>query len=188
MDKREDAARQAGGEKGPEVERTVLDDAAGEIDAGIFFGGCEFDVGISFVVPKHDVELRVVLLDEIILEGESFAFVGDDDGFEVGNFANERAGFCVGPAGFEDVGADATAERVGFSDVDDVASGVFEEIDAGFFGQLRGLFFGVHQLVDSGFRVAVWGRAGKFFGASRHREGRRKAFLFAHVAERRGLA
>src|SRR5205807_7277933 len=56
VDEMENAAREAGGKIRAEVERTVFYDAAGEINAGIFFCGGEFDVGISFVVPKHDVE------------------------------------------------------------------------------------------------------------------------------------
>jgi hypothetical protein len=40
---------------------------------------------------------------------------------------------------------DAIAERVGFADIDNVTSGVFEEVDAGKFGELRGLGFGIHE-------------------------------------------
>jgi len=89
VDEVKNTAREAGGKVRPEIKRAVFYDAAGEIDTGIFFGCGEFDVGIGFVVPKHDVELRVVLLDEIVFEREGFAFVGDDDGFEVGDFAGE---------------------------------------------------------------------------------------------------
>ena len=92
------AAREACREIGAEIERAVLFDAAREIDARIFFGSGELDVRVGFVVPKHDVELGAVLLDEIVLEGEGFALVADEDGFEVGNFAGERTGFGVDPA------------------------------------------------------------------------------------------
>src|SRR5882762_370389 len=111
----EDAAREAGGEIRAEVERAVFFDAPSKVDARVFFARGEFDVGISFVVPKHNVELRVVLLDEIVFKGEGFAFVGDDDGFEVGDFAGERAGFSVGPARFEKIRSDTTAEGARFA-------------------------------------------------------------------------
>ena len=84
------------------------------------------------------------MLDEIIFEREGFAFVGDDDGFEVGDFAGERSGFGVGPARFEKVGANTIAEGARLADVNDVAAGVFEQVDAGAFRKLRGLFFGFH--------------------------------------------
>ena len=102
------------------IERAIFFDAASEIDARIFFGGGEFDVGIGFVVPKHDVEFRAVLLDEIVFKGEGFAFVFNDNGFKVGDFAGKRAGFGVDPAGFEKIRADATAKRGGFADVENV--------------------------------------------------------------------
>ena len=95
---------------------------------------------------KADVEFRLVALDEIVFERERFARIVEDDGVEVGDFAGERAGFGVHPAGFEEVGADAAAERRGFADVEDGAGGVFEEIDAGTVGEERGFFAGFHGL------------------------------------------
>ena len=94
----------------------------------------------------------MVLLDEIIFEGEGFAFVGDDDGFEVGNFAGERAGLGVGPARFEKIRANTIAQGARFANVNDVAAGVFEEVDAGAFRKLRGLFFGLHGECSSKFK------------------------------------
>ena len=145
MDEMENTSREAGGKIRAEVERAIFYDAAGEIDTGIFFGGGELDVGISFVVPKHDVELRVVLLDEIVFESEGFALIFNDDGFEVYNFAGERAGFGVGgPARFKEVRTDAIAEGARFADVNNFAAGVFEHVNSRAFGKLRGLFFGFH--------------------------------------------
>ena len=109
----QDAPREADREIRAEIERAVFFDAAREIDAGIFFVERQLDVGIGFVVAQQDVEFGLVLLDEIVLEGEGFALVFDDDGFEIGNFAGERAGFGVGPARFEKIGAHAVAERRG---------------------------------------------------------------------------
>ena len=126
VNKMENAAGKSGGKIGAKIERAVFFDAAGEIDARIFFGGGEFNVRVGFVIPKHDVELRTVLLDEIVFERERFSFVADENGFEVGDFAGKRAGFCVDPARFEKIRADAAAERRSFPDIKHVARGVFE--------------------------------------------------------------
>src|SRR5208282_1631679 len=66
----QDAASEAGRKVGTKIERAVFLDAAREINAGIFFGQSELDIGISLIVAKDDVELGLVLLDEIVFEGE----------------------------------------------------------------------------------------------------------------------
>jgi len=55
-DEMQDAASKAGRKVGAKIERAVLLDAAREIDAGIFFGQGELDVGIGLIVAKDDVE------------------------------------------------------------------------------------------------------------------------------------
>ena len=135
MYERKDAAREAGWKIGAEIERAVFLYFAGEVHAGIFFAGRELDIWVGFVVEKTDVEFWLILLDEIIFEREGFAWVGEDDGIEIGDFAGERAGFCVHPAGFEEVGTDAAAEGGGFADIEDRACGVFEEVDTGAVGE-----------------------------------------------------
>src|SRR5262249_34711510 len=108
----ENAARKSCREIGSEIESAVFFYTTGEVDAGELVGDGEFYVGVGFVVAENDVELGFVFLDEIVFESEGFFGVGDDDGFEVGDFASERAGFGVdGPTGFEEVGADAAAKR-----------------------------------------------------------------------------
>ena len=49
----------------------------------------ELDVGISFVVTQEDIEAWLALLDEVVLEREGLAFVGDDDIVDVHGFAHE---------------------------------------------------------------------------------------------------
>jgi hypothetical protein len=144
VNKMENASRETRGKIGTEIERAVFYDATSEVDAGIFFSGGEFDVGISFVVPKHDVELRVVLLDEIVFKGEGFAFVFYDDGFKVSDFVGKGAGFCVRPSGFEKIRADAIAESARFANINDMTARVLEKINARLFRKLRGLFFWIH--------------------------------------------
>ena len=144
VDEGEHAAGEICGEIGAEVGGAVFFDFAREIDARIFFVEGELDVRIGFVVDEADVEFRLIALDEIVFEGEGFARIVEDDGLEIGDFAGERAGFEVHPAGFEEVGADAAAERCRFADVEDGAGGVLEEVDAGTVGEERGFFAGFH--------------------------------------------
>ncbi len=140
----QDAASEAGRKVGAKIERAVFLDAAREIDAGIFFGQRELDIGIGLIVAKDDVELGLVLLDEIVFEGEGFALVGDDDGFEIGDFTGERAGFGVGPARLQEVGTHAVAQGARFAHIDDGAAGVLEEVHTGLFGEQSGFFAGFH--------------------------------------------
>ena len=139
----ENAAREACGKIRAKIERTVFFDAAREIDARIFLRGGKFDVRVGLVVPQHDVELGTILLDEIVFESERFAFVADENGFEVGDFAGERTGFRVHPARFEKIGAHAAAQRRGFADIEHIAASVLEQVDAGAFGKQTRLFLGV---------------------------------------------
>lgn len=145
VDEMQNTTRQAGREIRAEVESTIFFDFAGEINTGIFFLHGEFDVGIGFVIAQHDIEFGVVFLDEIVLEGQSFAFVADNDGFEVSDFAGQRAGFGVDPAGFQEIGADSAAKRGGFSDVENRTASVFEDVDARLFRESGGFFAGFHS-------------------------------------------
>jgi hypothetical protein len=85
------------------------------------------------------------LLYEIIFEREGFFFVVYYDVVDVGDFADERAGFGVLPAGFQEIGTDAAAEIESFADVNDGAGGVAEEIDAGLGGKGGGFLAEIHE-------------------------------------------
>lgn len=144
MHEMKNAAGESGGEIRAEIERAIFFDAAREIDAGIFFGGGELDVRVGFIVAQDDVKFRAVLLNEVVLEGQRFMFVIDNNGLEIGNLACERAGFGVDPAGFEEIGAHAATEGRRFANIKHGTGGVFEDVDAGTFRKQRGDFSGFH--------------------------------------------
>jgi hypothetical protein len=73
MDK---AMREVAREVRAVVSRAVLTQAAGDIDARIFFGG-QLDVWIGLIVAQQNVEARLPLFDEIVLERKGFFFVVD---------------------------------------------------------------------------------------------------------------
>jgi len=78
-------------------------------------------------------------------EREGLAFVVDENVLDVDGLAHERAGLCVGLRGFEEVRTDPGAEIFGFADIDDLALGVFVEVDAGFRRERSDFFFEVHR-------------------------------------------
>ena len=131
MNQVDDAIGEIGGEVRSVVGAAVFAQAAGYVDAGEALGECQLHVGISLVVAQQDVEARLFLLDEVVLEGERFFVVGDDDVVDVSGLADERAGFCVFPAALVEVGGDARAQVLRLADIDDLAFGVFVEVDAG---------------------------------------------------------
>ena len=145
----ENAPRQAGWEIGAEIERAIFFDFPCEIDARIFLRQGELDIGIRLVVAQHDVEFGLVLLDQVVFEGQSLALVVNDNAFNVGNFEGERAGFGIGPARLEKVRAHTVAKRARFAYVNDRCSSVPEQVDARGIQQLCGFFAGFHALRPS---------------------------------------
>jgi hypothetical protein len=144
VDELDDAVGEVTGKVGSVIGRAVFAQAAGDEDLGIAIGEGEFDVGVGFVVAEQDVEARLALLDEIVFKGEGFVLVGDEDVVDVDGLAHEGAGFCVGLGSFKEVGANAGAKVVGLADVDDLAVGVFVEVDAGLGGEETNFLDEVH--------------------------------------------
>lgn len=145
----ENPARKSSRKIGPEIEGTVPFDAACEIYAGKLLPHREFDVRIGFVIAKQDIEFRFVLLDEVVFKSQGFAGVGDYDGFEIDDFTDKRAGFGINsPTGFQEIGADAAAERDRFTDIDNLVPGVLEQIDTRGFRKKGGFFARFHAVVQ----------------------------------------
>src|SRR5207248_3763617 len=90
----QNAAREARRKIRSKVERAILLDAAGEINARILLCSSEFDVGIGLVVAEQDIELWAVFLDEVVFEGQGFALVADRKSVVEG-----RRGWSGGRAG-----------------------------------------------------------------------------------------
>ena len=135
VDEVDQAVREVGREERAEVGGAVLAQAAGDVDARVFFVG-ELDVGVGLVVAQQDVEARLVLLDQVVFEGEGFLFVVDQDVVDVDGFADQGAGFDVAELVLGEVAADAVAQAFGFADVDDPAAGVLVQIHSGREGEL----------------------------------------------------
>ncbi len=145
MDELDDAIGEVAGKVRAVVGGAVFAQAARDEDFGKAVGERELDVGVGLVVAEQDVEARLALLDEVVFEREGFVLVGDEDVVEVDGLAHERAGFGVGLRGFKQIGADAGAKVLGLADVDDLALGVFVEVDAGLGGQETDFLEEVHS-------------------------------------------
>jgi hypothetical protein len=138
------AISQIAGEVRPIISRAVFAQAARHENLGEAVGQGELDVGVGLVVAQQNVEARLALLDEIVFERECFVLVGDEDGLNIDGLAHQRAGFCVGLRGFQQIGAHARAQVVGLAHIDDLALGVLVEIHAGLRGQTADFFVEVH--------------------------------------------
>ena len=98
--------RQVAGKIGAEIGGAVLAQPPRDVDARVVLAG-QLDVGVGFVVAQQDVEARLVLLDEVVLERQRFLFVVDQDVVDVARFGDQRAGFGVGQLVFGEVAAHA---------------------------------------------------------------------------------
>ena len=120
-----------------EVSRAVLAQTARDKDLGMAVGERELDVRVSFVVAQQDVEARLPLLDEVVLERERFVFVGNRDVVDIDGLAHQRAGLGVRLRGCEEVTAHPGPQVLGLADVDDIALGVLVEEQPGPVGRVR---------------------------------------------------
>src|SRR5215472_2259526 len=71
----QDPASQARGKIGTKIKRAVLLNFAREVDPGILLGHGQLDIGVGLIVPEQHIESGLVLLDEIVLEGQGFTVV-----------------------------------------------------------------------------------------------------------------
>ena len=117
VDEMDQPVRQITREVRTEVRAAVLDQAAGDVDAGIFLGG-HLDVGVGLVIAEQDVEAGLVLLDEVVFKGQRLLLVIDQDVIDVAGFGDERSGFGIGQTVDRKVTANAVAQVLRLADVD----------------------------------------------------------------------
>ena len=88
----------------------------------------EREVRVGLVVPVADVEPRLVLLDQVVLEHQRVDLGRGDDPFDGRGGLDHRGGPRV--QGLAPVGREALAERRGLPRVDHPAVGVAEQVGA----------------------------------------------------------
>src|SRR5690606_36668018 len=79
------------------------------------------------VVPQLDVVLRLLLLDQAVLEDGGFLLGPHDDGFEIAHLPDQpwKKNALVAVARLK-IAPDPRAQALGFSDVQHLAIGTFE--------------------------------------------------------------
>ncbi|MCU0243960.1 MAG: hypothetical protein MUE80_04290 [Acidobacteria bacterium] len=138
VDQVDGGAGSSGRAERTEVARAVGLDLAAEVDPGPGLADRELDVGEALVVLEAEVEAGLVLLDVVVLEEGRFLLGARQDVVDVGRLAEDAADLEVGFG--QEVGADPVAQGAGLADVDDLARGALEEVDAGLGRQFGGPF------------------------------------------------
>ena len=114
----------------------VFENAAGDVNAGIFFVG-EFDVRKSFVIAQQDVEARFVLLDEVVFKGERFLVVIDLNKIDVACFGDETTGLGFRQPDFIEVTPYTATKILRFPDIQNLPFAIFVKVNARLGGKLR---------------------------------------------------
>lgn len=125
--------------------RTVPDDLSRDNNLGKRLV-CQLEMRVRLIVLEHDVEPRLVFFYEIGFEHESLDLAVDDDEFEIGNMPDELARFWIEVSAGLEILSYAAAKVLGLADIDDLAVGIFVQINAGRFRDLFELFLKSHRL------------------------------------------
>ena len=83
--------RQVAGKIRPEVSRAVFYQTPRDIHARIPLAG-QLDIRIGFVVPQQNVEARLILLDQVVLERQRLFLVVDQNVIDVARLGDQRPG------------------------------------------------------------------------------------------------
>ena len=150
VDEVDQAMRQIAREIGAEIRSAVFAQAPGDEHFRVAIAHSQLDVGVGLVVAQQDVEARLALLDQVVLERQGFALVGHHNVFEVHGFAHQRAGLAiVDLVGFEKVRAHTRAQVLRLADVDHLAFRVLVQVTAGRGRQRANFLSQVHKLAAS---------------------------------------
>ncbi len=123
-------AHRAGVRKRPEIASRRAARAAVELQPRELVLHVQVDVGEALVVAQHDVEARLVRLDEVVLEQQRLGFgVGDRD-LDGTDLRHQRLHLRVDVAGGE-VGADPVLETARLADVQQLLAGAEHAVHAG---------------------------------------------------------
>jgi len=93
------------------------------------------DARVALVVGEADVEPRLVLLDEIVLEQQRLRLVRDDDRLEVGDLRDECRALRRGAAVGTEVARHPGAQALRLAYIDGLAGRILPQIHAGLVGK-----------------------------------------------------
>src|SRR5208337_92657 len=145
VDEVQNPPRQARRKIRPEIQRPVLFHPPREIHPWIFLVQRQLDVRIRFVVPQHHVELRLVLLDEIVLERQRFPLVLHHTRLYVRNLPRQRTRLRIHPPRFQKVRPHPAPQRSSLPNVNNLPARILKQIHPGRFRQSTSFFAGFHS-------------------------------------------
>ena len=119
----------------PEVTGTGNRDPTGDEHARERLGQRHRDAGVALVVGEPDVEARLMLLDEVVLEEEGLGLGRNDDRLEVGDLAHQGRALGRIARVRAEIARHARAEALGLSHVKNLPRRVLPQIHAGFVGK-----------------------------------------------------
>ena len=140
------AAPEARRDVGPAVGVAVLGGAAHHVQPRVLLRERELQVRVVLVVAQPHVVGRLVALDQVVLERERLHLAVGDDELEVRDLPDQARLVLLGRARRLEVGAHPVAQHAGLADVQHLARGVLEQVDARPARQLRELVVERHGL------------------------------------------
>ena len=127
--------REIPGKVGAVVSGAVFLQTPRHVDTRITLGG-QFDIGVRLVIAQQDVETRLPLLDQVVLERQRFLLVIDLELIDRAGVGDQRAGLGVGQTFIVKVTAHPSAQVLGLAVVNNRALGVLGEVHPGQRGKL----------------------------------------------------
>jgi hypothetical protein len=106
--------RQIPGKIRSKIRRAILQNSPRNVNTWILLIG-QLYVGKGLIVTQQNVEARLVLLDQIVFEGESFLVVINLDEVDILSLSNQAAGLYFGKTVFVEIASNAAAEILGFA-------------------------------------------------------------------------
>ena len=108
--------------------------ATSDVHAGELFLQGDFQIGIGFIVPQHDVVTGAVFLDQVAFQNQSFNLAVSHDGFKVFHMADQRFHFDRMSARRPEIAVDPVIQIFSLAYIDDPAGTVVHEVHAGLMG------------------------------------------------------
>jgi hypothetical protein len=142
MDKIYDAISEIGGEIRTVVGAAIPFETTSYVNPRIGFRERQLHVRICLVIPEQNIEARLLLLDEVVLESQRFFVVGDYDVVDVDCLPHKRSRFGIRRPSFVKIGTYPITQVLGLPYVNNLSLGVFVEVHAGSSG--NGADFGVN--------------------------------------------
>ena len=90
-----DAVGQVGREVWAVIRAAIFPQTARDVNPREALAERELDVRISLVIAQQNVEARLLLLDEVVLERQRFFVVGDDDVVHIDRLAHQSVGLGI---------------------------------------------------------------------------------------------